>query len=63
MVMLMSFVHFDIVMKLMAFIGKHNNYQWSKVYKKEVKINEIFVSNIAGYGSFFCHFNSRKIKF
>lgn len=44
--MLMSFVHFDIVMKLMAFIGKHNNYQWSKVYKKEVKINEIFVSNI-----------------
>lgn len=53
------FVYFDKVMKLMAFIGNHSNYQWSKMYKKEVKINEFFVSNVAGYGTFICYFNSR----
>lgn len=38
-------------MKFMAFTGNHSNYQESEVYKKEVKINEIFVRfYVAGYG-------------
>lgn len=57
--MFIWFVYFDTVLKLIVFIGNHSNYQWSKVCKKEAKINEIFMSIVAGYGSLFCHFNPR----
>jgi len=35
----------------MKFMGNHSNYQGREIYKKEVNINEIFVSSyVAGYG-------------
>lgn len=49
--MFIWFEYFGLVMKFMVFTGNRSNYQGSEVYKREVKINEIFVRFcVAGYG-------------